>query len=94
MGIIFPSPRVACALGDSAITWRMVDGHLLFILLMSDVPAEDVLLWVLLILVVPAVLLTVILYITARIAPRLKENGEEDQAKGCDEGVEQGSGRE
>jgi hypothetical protein len=44
--------------------------------------------------VVPAVLLTVILYITARIAPRLKENGEEDQAKGCDEGVEQGSGRE
>jgi len=72
----------------------MVDGHLAFILLMSDVPAEDVLLWVLLILVVPVVLLTVILYITARIAPRLTDKGEEDQAKGCDEGVEQGSGRE
>ena len=72
----------------------MVNGHLLFILLMSDELTGDVLLWGLLILVVPAVLLTVILYITARIAPRLKEKEEEGQAKGCEDGVEQGSGRE
>ena len=72
----------------------MVNGHLLFILLMSDELTGDVLLWGLLILVVPPVLLTVILYITARIAPRLKEKEEEDQSKGCEDGVEQGSGRE
>ncbi len=72
----------------------MVDGHLPFILLMSDELTGDVLLWGVLILVVPAVLLTVILYITARIAPRLKEKEEEDQSKGCEDGVEQGSGRE
>ncbi len=60
---------------------------------MSDELTGDVLLWGLLILVVPPVLLMVILYITARIAPRLKEK-EEDQAKGCEDGAEQGSGRE
>ena len=72
----------------------MVNGHLLFILLMSDELTGDVLLWGVLILVVPPVLLAVILYITARIAPRLNEKEEEDQAKGYEDGVEQGSGRE
>ena len=72
----------------------MVNEHLLFILLMSDELTGDVLLWGVLILVVPAVLLAVILYITARIAPPLKEKEEEDQAQGCEDGVEQGSGRE
>ena len=61
---------------------------------MSDELTGDVLLWGLLILVVPPVLLTVILYIAARIAPRLNEKEEEDQAKGCEDGVEQGSGLE
>ncbi len=61
---------------------------------MSDELTGDVLLWGVLILVVPAVLLTVILYITARIAPRSKAKEEEDQVKGCEDGVEQGSGRE
>ena len=72
----------------------MVNGHLLFILLMSDELTGDVLLWGVLILVVPPVLLAVILYITARIAPRLNEKEEEDQAKGCEEGADQESGRE